>query len=318
MDGIVSHRNAVLIYNPSARGLNKHCEKRIESVVRELAAAGVRPRCVATWGPGTAAEIARVSVEGGAGLVLVAGGDGTINEAVNGMAHTAAPLGILPAGTANVLANEIGLGNHLLRAARSFSRWTPRRISLGRLTADGGAVSRYFLLMAGAGFDAWIVKNVRRDLKRRCGKLSYWVAGFGQLGRRLDEFEVRVSGRSYRCSFALASRVRNYGGTIEIARHASLFRDEFGIVLFEGRNTLRYLKYLVGVLAGRLGAISGVSVLRAGILELLPLDTEVFVQVDGELAGRLPARVEIVPDALTLLLPSRAAQESEAAAAGES
>ncbi len=91
---------------------------------------------------------------------------------------------------------------------------------------------------------------------------------------------------------------------MEIARHAGLLRDDFGVVLFEGRKAFRYLEYLAGAFANRLDGMRGASILHAKTLEFYPAgDAPVYVEVDGELAGQLPAKIEIVPDALTLLVP---------------
>ncbi len=258
---------------------------------------------MATERPGSGAELARRAVENGADLIVAVGGDGTLNEALNGVAGSGIPLAVLPAGTANVLATELGLGS-LEQAAARLSQWIPKRVAAGLLTTDRGAMQRYFLTMAGVGLDARIVHGVDPNLKKQGGKLSYWLAGFRQLGRRLEEFEARAEGQSRRCSFALASRVRDYGGTFAIARHASLFRDDFAVVLFEGRNTVRYLKYLAGVLMKRLEGMRGVTVLHARRVEFYTAGAEpVWVQVDGEPAGQLPAAVETVPAAVTLLVP---------------
>jgi diacylglycerol kinase family enzyme len=233
---------------------------------------------------------------------MVAGGDGTVNEALNGVVHGNVPLALLPAGTGNVLGTELRLGG-LNNAASKLGRWIPKRVAAG-LLRTGGGTSRYFLLMAGVGLDARVVNNVDLKLKRRSGKLSYCVAGFQQLGRSFEEFDVRLNGESHRCSFALGSRVRNYGGVVEIARQASLFRDDFEVVLFEGRNSFVYLKFLFGAVSRTLSRMGGVRVLRATRVELPAAPgRDVFVQVDGELAGRLPASLEIAPDAVTLLVP---------------
>jgi diacylglycerol kinase (ATP) len=301
---IATYRQGFLVYNPSARGLEGQSVKRIDRALAALHSAGHCVSAVQTQGRGTASGIARECVRGGADLILVAGGDGTINEVANGMIHEAVPLGILPAGTGNVLATELGLRGRLDQVARQVGDWVPWRIGAGLLIADGGAVHRHFLMMAGVGFDAPIIRRVDPALKKNYGTLSYWIAGLGELNRELDEFEVWLDGASRRCTFALASRVRNYGGTVEIARHAGLLREDFGVVLLEGRNTFLYLEYLAGVLADRLGAMSGASVLHAKRIEFRPGGgAPVYVQVDGELAGQLPAKVEIVPDALTLLAP---------------
>ncbi len=110
------------------------------------------------------------------------------------------------------------------------------------------------------------------------------------MGRRLEEFAVKIDGRDYRCSFALVSKVRNYGGDLQIARDTSLFDDRFEVVLFSGKSPLRYLYYFVGVVLNRLRGMKGVSILRAHQIEVSPVrDTRVYIQVDGEYAGHLPA-----------------------------
>ena len=257
-----------------------------------------------TTGPGTAGKIARGHIAGGADLVVVAGGDGTINEVAEGMVHTTVPLAILPGGTANVLANEMGIGGGLERVAHSLDQYQARRISVGHVTCNGGRVSRHFLLMAGIGLDAHIVYHVNPAIKARTGKLAYWLATASLLRRPLAQIQVELDGTSRKCSFALLSKVRNYGGDFENARSVSLFDDQFEAVLFEGRSPLPYLKYFLGVALNRLPGMKGVTVLRtSGVKLSCPERRKVSVQIDGEYAGYLPAEVRIVRDALTLLVP---------------
>jgi diacylglycerol kinase (ATP) len=257
-----------------------------------------------TTAPRTAAAIAREHIARGADLILAAGGDGTVNEVAEGMIHSDVPLGVLPAGTANVLAMEMKLGGKLLQAAARMGEWRPRRVSVGHVTCDSGRISRHFLLMAGVGLDAHIVYRVSAGLKARTGKFAYWIAGWTLVGRSLPEFTVEADGRSYRCSFALLSKVRNYGGDFEIARSVNLFEDEFELVLFEGRSSLRYVKYFAGLATNRLHGMKGVTDCRARHITLSgATDRRIYLHIDGELAGHLPAEVKIVPKALTLLVP---------------
>lgn len=256
-----------------------------------------------TTGPGTAGDIACRAIREGSELILAAGGDGTLNEIIQGMAQSQVPLGILPAGTANVLATEIGLGNDLERAAKIIPTCVTRRIALGRVDCQAGC--RYFLSMAGVGFDAQIVYDLEAGLKERLGKAAYWIAGFAHAFRQFPEFEVEIDG-SIRAigSFALASRVRNYGGDFEIASNASLAEDRFETVLFRGRYALPYLKYLCGMVAGRLRGMGGVSFLNAQSVRVFdPAGRRIHIQVDGEYAGCLPASITVVPNSLTLLVP---------------
>lgn len=239
----------------------------------------------------------------------MAGGDGTINEALNGVACSDVALGILPVGTANVLALELGLAHRAVRVAESIPEFVAERISVGLLTPRS-APPRYFLLMAGVGLDATVVANVDLELKKRIGRLAYWIGGFGQLGRHFPQFDVSGDGGSLRSSFTLASRVRNYGRDIRIARTACLLDDYLELVSFEGEDSFRYLKYLTGALADRLHKMEGVSIRKVRRVQFTPPpDAEIHVQVDGEFAGKLPATVEVVPDALTLLMPASVRQK---------
>jgi diacylglycerol kinase family enzyme len=156
--------------------------------------------------------------------------------------------------------------------------------------------------MAGIGLDAHIVYNVNAALKARTGKFAYWVAGWRLLGKRLAQLEVEIGGGRQRASFVLLSRVRNYGGDFEIAKSVRLTHDTFEAVLFEGDTTVPYVKYFAAVAANRLKSLKGVLVLHVKHAKITGED-KAYVQIDGEYAGRLPAEVCIVPDALTLLLP---------------
>ncbi len=309
---VLIYRNAILIYNPVAGKLRGRRSYRVDRVADTLRAAGHTVMPIPTPGPGTAGRIARDRIEAGADLILALGGDGTINELLSGVAHTGVPLAAIPAGTANVLTREVGLGCNTLAVARRLAQGVPKRVSVGVLRSAPDEQPRYFLLMAGIGFDAHIVYNLNLPLKARLGQFAYWSSSFKEIFRPLDEFHIRVNGREHTCSFALASRVRNYAGYLTIARGASLTGHDFEVVLFEGTSTLRYyLKYLGAVLAGRAANIKGVRFLRAEKVEFVPpAGPRVYVQVDGEYAGRLPASVEIERDAVTLLVPPEFAAES--------
>jgi diacylglycerol kinase (ATP) len=301
---IASYRNTALIYNPRAGKFGRKGRDLVDRAVNILQLAGHSVTVAPTTGPATAGDIARAHIARGASLIVAAGGDGTINEVVEGMVHSPVPLAILPGGTANVLATELKLGSSLERAAERISGLAPCRISLGRLTCDGGRVSRHFMLMGGIGLDAHIVYHINQPLKARAGKMAYWVAGWSLLGRRLAEFQVELNGRKSLCSFALVSRVRNYGGDFQIARDVTLLDDRFEVILFEGRSTLPYVKYFTGMLLRNLAGMKGISVDRTDrVILTCPQDRRVYVQIDGEFAGHLPAEFRIVPDALTLLLP---------------
>jgi diacylglycerol kinase family enzyme len=125
------------------------------------------------------------------------------------------------------------------------------------------------------------------------------------VGQRLPQLEVEADGFKLQTLFALTSRVRNYGGDLTIAAGASLLSSEFQLVTFEGSTTWRYPVYLTGALFGKVGHFPGVHMIRAKRIRFAPLNgSPVLAQLDGEPAGALPAVAEMVPDALTLLLPA--------------
>jgi diacylglycerol kinase (ATP) len=294
---------AFLIYNPNAGSRVRDREERLRRAVAALTSAGIEVEEAPTRCAGHATELATRFVSQGAQLIIAAGGDGTINEVANGMIGSSAQLAILPAGTANVLACEMRIKRNMEAAARSIPGLVPRRIAVGRFTQPGGT-PRHFLLMAGAGMDAAIVADVKSDFKHKWGKLAYVFVGLAQVGRRLPQMEASVHGIAHRTGFALAARVRNYGGDLEIARNVTLMDGSFEIVLFQGETTWPFTKYILGALTGSLGAMRGVTLTRSCCLDLTPIDSPIYVQLDGELAGQLPARIDIVPDALTLMTPA--------------
>lgn len=286
----------------------------MEDSLSRMRRAGHVVKAISTTGPGSAAEIAKRCVDHSADLILVAGGDGTINEVANGMIYSDVPLAILPGGTANVLAMETGIGRWMLQAADHIGDWIPERIAVGLHTDGFERPPRYFLLMCGAGLDAHIVYHISASLKAALGKASYWIGGFSQLGRKFPEFDVEVGGKTYRCSFALISRVRNYGGDLNIAPSISMLDNEFEVVLFSGNSSFRYLGYMLGVVTGRLDRTPGVTVLRTGTVSLSASDSRIYTHVDGEYAGPVPATLQIVPKALKLLFPPRYRERYAAAA----
>lgn len=294
-----------IIYNPFAGGLKGSGRARLDKAVRVLEDAGGKVELFATQGPQQAGELAAKAAEQGCELILAAGGDGTINEAVNGIAGSDVLFGILPAGTANVLANEIGFSNRPDHAARQLLHAVPVRIALGSLERPNRP-RRYFVLMAGVGLDARIVYELDLELKSKLGKLAYWHGGLRQFGRPVPRFHLAVNGSDYCASFALITRVRNYGGDFEIARRVRLTDSDFEVVVFQNHQWQDYVRFFGAVMTNRLYNTEGVAITRATHVEIdSSQDQRIYVQVDGESQGALPASISVAPNALTLLMPKR-------------
>jgi diacylglycerol kinase (ATP) len=303
-------RNAVLIYNPRS---GRQPERRLEELNvarRILLEAGIAAEPKPTRGRGSATQLARQAIADGCELVICCGGDGTINEVVNGMAGSAVPLAVLPAGTANILAKELGLPWTMTRAAQRLTRCCPRRIALGQLESQTGGAARFFVCVGGAGPDGVLVYSVNEALKTYTGQGAYWWEGFRQLFRyRFPLFRVTAPelARAQAVSMVIVGRTAHYGGPFQITTGANLFEDCFEVVLVQTRSRLRYLSYLPSIALHRLRRRSGVHFFKTRTLHCEPLgDDTVYTQVDGEAAGRLPCVFTIVPDALTLMVPEKA------------
>jgi YegS/Rv2252/BmrU family lipid kinase len=269
--------------------------------------------------PGAAWELAKQAARQGTDVVLVCGGDGTINEVINGLAGSRVALGLLPGGTANMLAREVGLPLNPVRAAVELSRWAPRRIPLGKATwcsekasingtaAQKEQATRYFMTVAGIGYDAHVVYKLSLQMKSSWGVAGYVAEALRQAFRypfqgffcRTDDGPDRIA------TFAVAQRARNYGGWLHLTPEARFFDDWFNLCLFKSHNRARYFLYAAVVLAHKHLHLGDVELVQTRKLCCAARDAgeTIRFELDGELVGSLPATFEIVPDALTLLVP---------------
>ena len=297
-------RDAVLIINPSAGGGRRmHQLDEARHIFRK---AGIETELQMTTCPGEATEMARRVVEHRRQLAIVCGGDGTVNEAVNGLAGSQVPLAVLPSGTANVLAKELSIPWNLPRAAEHIIRARYRRIALGLATPEkSSGEPRYFISLAGAGADGALVAAVRPEIKLRAGIVAYWLEGMKQLTRyTFPRFRGTTGDHSVDATLVVVGRTKHYGGPFKITTEADLERPEFELAFVTTRSAWRYVAYMPLLWAGRLRGRRHVQFCKATSLQCVAIDSSpVMIQVDGEPAGRLPAEFRIVPDALTLAMP---------------
>jgi diacylglycerol kinase (ATP) len=305
-------KNAIVIYNPVAGGKPARYEGRMRQVAAALEAGGVAAKLAPTSAPGSASALARAAVEQGTEIIFACGGDGTINEVINGMLPGSATLGILPSGTANIFARELRMPLDPLRAARACVGWSPRRIALGRATwsvAGGDAQageSRYFLCVAGVGLDAYVVHKLSRDLARNLGVLAYGWEAVRQVFRyRFPAISCKTEGRELRATFAVVQRTERYAGWLHMAPGSSVFGNQFTLCTFKSASRWRYFRYAFAVVTRRHSHLSDVGLLRNCKVSCCPADSDqrVYFELDGELAGTAPVTFELVPDALSVLVP---------------
>jgi diacylglycerol kinase (ATP) len=297
-------RDAVLIINPSAGGGRR--VHQLDEARRIFRSAGIETELCMTTAPGEATELARQAVKHFRQLAIVCGGDGTVNEAVNGLACSQIPLAVLPSGTANVLAKELSIPWNLPRAAKRIIGAQYRRIALGLVTPEkSSGERRYFLSLGGAGADGALVAAVHPGFKSRAGLIAYWQEGLSQLTRyTFPLFRATTGTDSIDATLVIVGRTKNYGGPFKITTEADLTRPEFELAFVTTRSAWRYLAYMPLIWAGKLRGARHVHFRKATSVQCAALDsTPVLIQVDGEPAGRLPAEFRIVPDALTLAMP---------------
>ena len=304
-------RNALLIHNPNAGGGGNGRRRTLDAARHIFAARGINSDLAETTGPGHATEIASRAADEGRGLVIACGGDGTLNEVVNGLAahqngHRV-PLALLPGGTANILAKELDLPWDIPSAAEKLVRGTVKEIALGLATPlEHPEKKKYFLSVGGAGPDGMIVYSLDLELKARLGILAYWWQGAREVFRySFPHFRIVIGDQKIDASLAIVGRTKNYGGPFKITTGADLFEDQFELIALTTQSGLRYLSYLPTLWMGNLRGTEGVHFHKSDTVICEPLDKNpVYAQVDGEPLARLPVQFKIVPRALKLLVPS--------------
>jgi YegS/Rv2252/BmrU family lipid kinase len=299
-------RRLLVIYNPTAGGRRR---RRFEAVLAGLADRGCPMDVRPTTGPGDAAAFARQADPAAHDLVVAAGGDGTINEVINGLVALGGaerggaswpPLAVLPLGTANVLAAELGLDLVPAHIARTIAEGPVQPVCLGRARTAEGA-ERVFSLMAGAGFDARVVAGIDLRVKRLIGKGAYLLEGLHQMTRQKPPpLAVTVDGRSYEAASVVVSKARFYGGRYVLAPDASLDDPLLHVCLFRHGDVLHILRYALALQRGALLEQEGFSIV-AGRDVRIEGDPGAPLQADGDIIARLPVSIGSLPHALGMV-----------------
>jgi len=230
-------------------------------------------------------------------IIIAAGGDGTLNAVVNGLAAAPRPVAVVPLGTVNVLAREIGLPRHSEQLAELIATGVAQPIWPGRVG------SRMFLTMASSGFDAETVAAVNPWLKHHLGRFAFAWAILMCLWRyRGGELRVSVAGADYRAAAVIAAKGRFYAGPYVVAPRARFAEPMLDLVLFQRTGRLAVLRYLAALLLNRLPRRKDITFLRSR--EAFVTATEaVPVQADGEIIAQLPALITLAEQPVQLVQP---------------
>lgn len=312
-------RKVALVENPASGQTSPRRKAIVRDTLAALRQAGVEAEHYIIDGPGSGSQLARQAMERGCDAILVAGGDGTVHEILQSMVGTDVALGVVPFGTANALAADLGLAGSPSRAIHRLLQAEPVKVPVGRITfrtQDGFEGSRYFTVAAGIGADALLMARMDPTLKRRFGYLLYLVEAFKiWASHPFPLFQASfVNGngkaRTEHASQLLAVRVRSFGGVLgRLAPGASLHSQNLALVAFKTRSRIRYLRFLLAVIASRQTFSRDVELIAADSVECrLAADSRmhVYVEADGEVLGHLPARLDVAAETLTLLIPPHA------------
>ncbi|GBQ26547.1 sphingosine kinase [Gluconacetobacter sacchari DSM 12717] len=295
---MVSIKNVLVITNPAA---GHHNPSSIARFVRHLRHAGLHPTVVPTRYRGHATILARDAAAGGCySHIVAAGGDGTIAEVAAGLAGTSAILGILPLGSANVLAHELRIpfdparNAELIRGGHAATLWP------GTLHTPAG--SHLFVQMASIGFDAHIVHTTSTRLKARIGRAAYAVSTLSSLARyRLTAFTVMIDDVPYRATTVIVSKGSLYAGKYRLTRHSAHQHNRFSVILFDMSDRMTLARTILSLFLGRIERQKGTRTVTATTVHVpaaaLP------IQSDGDAKGSSPVHLALSPSPLRVAMP---------------
>jgi len=281
-------KRILVIFNPVARGATARAVRQFLDC-----RAGPGVTLAPTHGPGDATRLA--AADRAHDLIVAAGGDGTINEVVNGLAGR--PLGILPFGTVNVFAKELGIPARLAAAWRVLETGRTRTVDLG--CAEFGGQTRHFVQLAGVGFDARAVRATTWALKTKLGPLSYVVAGLKLLRQPHAPVEVApgIAGAA-----VLVGNGRYYGGKVRMFPRARLDDGLLDVCVFEKFGVRELGRHLPAILCARHPGRAGVHYFQTAEFTCRSA-APTPVELDGEDAGDGPVKFSVKPGALRVLVP---------------
>ncbi len=285
-------KDIVVILNPAARGARAH---RLRAEVESITRGAI---LCATSHSGEAEVLARHAAAEGFERIVAAGGDGTINEIVNGIAGKNVALGLLPIGTMNVFATELGLPSNDLRACWEIIR--QNRIRPVDLPSANG---KHFVQLAGVGLDAQVVKETSRSFKRSFGPLSYLISAAQIASRQPPRLRIESENAGMEeGSFVLVGNGRLYGGRLPFFKQAVIDDGLLDVIVFKRLSYVEIIRYLQNVIFTQQITAPDVEYFQTKRLRVSS-DEDVPVEVDGELIGNCPVEFRIRRGGLRVLAP---------------
>ncbi len=292
----------LVILNPAARG------ERAKALRDKIASLSHHVLVRSTTSPGDARGLAARAVSQGYGTIVAAGGDGTINEVVNGIGGSAVQLGILPVGTMNVFAAELGIPQNNLAKA-----WQVIEAGCSRLVDLPQANHEYFVQLAGVGLDAEVVRQTTPDSKKVLGPMSYLLTLAQVAARQPPKICIEpVDGATREGSFVLVGNGRFYGGPFVVFKDARLDDGLLDVLVFQNQSHWDLVRYFQAIAFGNHPALPDVEYFQSRGLRLTSREP-VPVEIDGELTGTLPYEFGFSNGKLKVLVPSKLDTENKSA-----
>jgi YegS/Rv2252/BmrU family lipid kinase len=292
-------KRGVIVYNPTAG--QKDRRKQINGIIDRARQNGLELINAPTQGRGDATEIVKTFLKRELDVVVASGGDGTISEAAAGMVGSAVPLAVLPAGTSNVLAVELGIPRDVAAAEALLMEGVPTPIPIAE------AEDRPFLMWAGTGIDARVMDKMNLTLKRWLGRSGIFFTAANQFARyEFPRLEVEIDGVKHEATFAVVSRARHYAGEWIIAPQAKIGRPIFDVLVFPHRDHASLFKLFLEMQKGEAGHLSDglAHIVRGRDVSIRSLeDYEIEVQVDGDCVLKTPIRCRVRDETINVLLP---------------
>jgi YegS/Rv2252/BmrU family lipid kinase len=286
---------AVLLANPAAGAFKEQNIQQVEDLLKKK---GLEVEVLLSKKRGEIETLAKGSLELSPEMVFVIGGDGTFNEAVNGLVHSEVPVSFIPSGTANVVAKELDIPGKINWAVKNALGGEMHRISLGKVTNNSGLL-RYFIMMAGAGFDADTVYGISSKVKKISGKGSFIVSGAKVLHKYDPEpITVRTNGAESVGYTVIVGNGSCYAGKFKMTPDASLFSPYFYVYVIKKNTRFSVVKTIVKLFNTSHTRSKDVSYFRT---QSLSLEGSSHIQVDGDYLGKLPVDIEIERECLNIL-----------------
>lgn len=292
-------KRGILVYNSTAG--QRDLRGAMRALIDRMRGRGLELVNAPTSGPGDATEIVRTFLDKGIDLVAVCGGDGTISESAAGLAGSSVPLGVLPGGTSNVLAVELGIPLSLPLAEELLLEGVPAVLRFGR------AGERLFLLWAGAGIDARVMGKMNLTLKRWFGRPGISLtAGSQFLQYEFPSLEVEIDGVRHDATFAVVSRARHYGGDWIITPEARTDAETLDVLLFAHRDHWKLFRLFQEMKRGQSGHLNNglARVVRGREVTIRSLESfPVDVHLDGDCVLQTPIRCRVGEETVRVLVP---------------